>query len=197
MGHAAHVGAALRTGRDSMTDLLDQVRRVTIGTAGHIDHGKTTLVRCLVGETPTVDRTEEERRRGMTIDIGYAEFVMVDKTEVGIVDVPGHEKFIRNMVAGATGIDIVVLVVAADDGVMPQTREHLDIMTLLGIRRGIVAITKCDLVDEEMLELARDDVETFLNGTFLEGAPIFAVSGETGEGIDDVKQALDGGTDGH
>jgi selenocysteine-specific elongation factor len=167
-----------------------KVRSVTIGTAGHIDHGKTTLVRRLVGGAQTVDRLKDEQRRGMTIDIGYAEFVLMDETEVGIVDVPGHERFIRNMVAGASGIDIVVLVVAADDGVMPQTREHLDIMTLLGIRTGVVAITKCDLVDEEMLELARDDVQTFLQGTFLEGAPIHDVSGETGDGIEALSATL-------
>lgn len=152
-----------------------------IGTAGHIDHGKSTLVKALTNIDP--DRLKEERERGMTIDLGFARMTLDDDRVVGIVDVPGHEKFIRNMVAGATGIDLVVLVVAADDGVMPQTREHLAIMQLLGVSRGFVALTKVDAVDPEMVELATEDVGDFLAGTFLEGAPIFPVSAETGEGM--------------
>ena len=166
------------------------ILNVTVGTAGHIDHGKTTLVRRLVGAKGDVDRLEEEQRRGMTIEVGYAELTLEDGTEIGLVDVPGHEKFIRNMVAGASGMDVVVLVVAADDGVMPQTREHLEIMTLLGIRTGLVALTKVDLVDEELREIVEDDVTTFLRGTFLEGAPVHHVSGETGEGIDELRVDL-------
>src|SRR5438093_6856676 len=151
-----------------------------IGTAGHIDHGKSTLVKTLTGIDP--DRLKEEQERGMTIDLGFARFRLEDGRTVGIVDVPGHERFIKNMVAGATGIDLVVLVVAADDGVMPQTREHLAIMTLLGVRRGFVALTKIDAVEKGMVDLAAEDVRAVVRGTFLEGAPIVPVSSVTGEG---------------
>jgi len=161
---------------------------IVIGTAGHIDHGKSTLVRALTGIDP--DRLKEERERGMTIDLGFARFRLPDGRRVGVVDVPGHERFIRNMVAGATGIDLVVLVVAADDGVMPQTREHLAIMQILGVRRGLVALTKIDMVDEEMVELAREDVRATLRGTFLAEAPILALSSLSGEGLEEFKQAL-------
>jgi len=159
-----------------------------IGTAGHVDHGKTCLVHLLTGcETDTL---REEKERGLSIDLGFAPCQLPDKRIIGIVDVPGHEKFIRNMVAGATGIDIALLVVAADDGVMPQTIEHLDVLLLLGVRHGLVALTKVDLVDEEQVELAREDVRELLAGTALEDAPICPVSSVTGEGFDGFFRAL-------
>src|SRR3990172_1431968 len=158
------------------------ILRLTLGTAGHIDHGKTSLVRALVGTEGDTDRLKEERARGLTIDIGYAEGRLPDGVEVGIVDVPGHEKFVRNMVAGATGMDCVLLVVAADDGAMPQTREHLQIMSLLGMKTGAVAVTKIDLVDGDMRDLVVEDVRGLLDGTFLEGAPLYPVSSTTGGG---------------
>ncbi len=160
-----------------------------IGTAGHIDHGKSTLVEALTGIDP--DRLEEEKARGLTIDLGFARMELSDGRRVGIVDVPGHERFIRNMVAGASGIDLVVLVVAADDGVMPQTREHLAIMQILGVERGLVALTKVDLVDEELALLAQADVEETLLGTFLEGAPIVHVSAPTGLGLERLRSELE------
>lgn len=160
---------------------------ITLGTAGHIDHGKTALVKCLTGcET---DRLKEEKERGMSIDLGYAPCHLGD-LQVGIVDVPGHEHFVKTMVAGATGMDGVILVVAADDGIMPQTREHLDILTLLGIRHGLVALTKVDRVAPDHLELVRSDLEAFLRGTFLEAAPILPVSNVTGQGYDQFVEAL-------
>ena len=163
---------------------------VTLGTAGHIDHGKTSLVRALAGGDTDTDRLAEEKERGLTIDVGYAELVLEDGVEIGVVDVPGHERFVRNMVAGATGIDVVLLVVAADDGVMPQTREHLQIMSLLGLASGAVALTKVDMVDDEMLELVRSDVEDLVRGTFLEGAKIVPVSSVTGRGLDELRAEL-------
>src|SRR5436190_3009498 len=129
-----------------------QVRTAVVGTAGHIDHGKSSLVKALTGTDP--DRLKEEQERGLTIDLGYAELTLSDGTDVGLVDVPGHERFVRNMVAGATGVDVVMLVVASDDGVMPQTREHLEILQLLGIERGFVVLTKIDLADEATQEMA-------------------------------------------
>ncbi len=160
---------------------------ITLGTAGHIDHGKTALVKSLTGcET---DRLREEQERGMSIDLGYAPCTIGD-LEVGIVDVPGHEHFVKTMVAGAAGMDGVLLVVAADDGVMPQTREHLDILTLLGIRHGLVALTKVDRVSAEDAELAREELADFVRGTFLDGAPILPVSNITGQGYDEFYQAL-------
>ncbi len=160
---------------------------ITLGTAGHIDHGKTALVKCLTGcET---DRLKEEKERGMSIDLGFAPCQIADM-QVGIVDVPGHENFIKTMVAGATGMDGVILVVAADDGIMPQTREHLDILTLLGVRHGLVALTKIDRVAPEHLELVQADLAGFLRGTFLEGAPILPVSNVTGQGFDQFFEAL-------
>ena len=155
---------------------------ITLGTAGHIDHGKTALVKCLTGcET---DRLKEEKERGMSIELGFAPCKIADM-QVGIVDVPGHENFIKTMVAGASGMDGVILVVAADDGVMPQTREHLDILTLLGVRHGIVALTKIDRVAPEHRGGRRGpSVAAFLRGTFLEDAPILPVSNVTGEGFD-------------
>jgi selenocysteine-specific elongation factor len=165
-----------------------EIQPVVVGTAGHIDHGKSSLVRALTGIDP--DRLKEEQERGMTIDLGFARFQLPDGRTVGIVDVPGHERFIRNMVAGATGIDIVLLVVAADDGVMPQTREHLAIMTLLGVERGLVALTKVDAVDGGMVELAAEDIRATVRGTFLEGAPILPVSSVTRQGLPDLLAAL-------
>jgi selenocysteine-specific elongation factor len=163
---------------------------VTLGTAGHIDHGKTTLLRALTGADQDTDRLDEERDRGLTIDVGYAELQLPGDLEVGVVDVPGHEKFIRNMVAGATGIDVVMLVVAADDGVMPQTREHLQIMSLLGLHAGVVVLTKIDTVDGEMVELVASEVEDLVAGTFLEGAAVMPVSGITGDGIDALRDEI-------
>ena len=159
-----------------------------LGTAGHVDHGKTALVKMLTG--CNTDRLAEEQQRGLTIDLGYAPCRMYDERIVGVVDVPGHVDFIRNMVAGVQGIDVVIFVVAANDGVMPQTREHLDILTLLGVRHGVIALTKVDMVDEEMRELAADDVRQFVRGTFLDGAPICPISNITGEGFDGFFTAL-------
>jgi selenocysteine-specific elongation factor len=163
-------------------------KNFVIGTAGHIDHGKTVLVRALTGRD--TDRLAEEKLRGISIDLGFAPFELEDGTVAGIVDVPGHENFIRNMMAGATGVDLALLVVAADDSVMPQTREHLAILDLLGVSRGIVVITKSDLVDAEMLELVEDEVSELLEGTGLEGSPVVAVSGVTGGGIEELKKLL-------
>lgn len=165
-----------------------EIQPIVIGTAGHIDHGKSSLVHALSGIDP--DRLKEEKARGLTIDLGFAPLRLDDGRVVGMVDVPGHERFIKNMVAGASGIDLVVLVVAADDGVMPQTREHLAIMSLLGVQRGLVALTKIDIVDSEMVELAAEDVRETVADTFLEGAPIFPLSSKTGEGLDEFKRAL-------
>ena len=160
---------------------------ITLGTAGHIDHGKTALVKSLTGcET---DRLKEEKERGMSIDLGFAPCMIADM-QVGIVDVPGHENFIKTMVAGAAGMDGVILVVAADDGIMPQTREHLEILALLGVRHGVVALTKIDRVDAEYRRMVQDDLAVFLQGTFLEGAPILPVSNVTGEGFDRFLEGL-------
>jgi len=164
------------------------IQPIVVGTAGHIDHGKSTLVKALTGIDP--DRLKEEVERGMTIDLGFARFQLPDGRTVGVVDVPGHERFVKNMVAGATGIDVVILVVAADDGVMPQTREHLAIMTLLGLTRGLVALTKIDAVEPALVEMAADDVRSAVRGTFLENAPILPLSSLTGEGLDAFKTAL-------
>ncbi|WP_368183150.1 selenocysteine-specific translation elongation factor [Anaerotruncus rubiinfantis] len=164
------------------------MKHVMIGTAGHIDHGKTALVKALTG-TDT-DRLAEEKRRGITIDLGFAQMVLPGGTLAGIVDVPGHEKFIRNMLAGAGAIDLALMVVAADEGVMPQTREHLDILTLLGVQHGVVALTKCDLVDEETLELAKEDLREAFAGSFLQKAPVVEVSAVTGMGISALREAL-------
>lgn len=160
-----------------------------LGTAGHIDHGKTAIVRALSGVD--CDRLSEEKKRGMTIELGFAPLDLPSGKTISIVDVPGHEKFIRQMVAGAAGIDAVMLVIAADDGVMPQTREHLEILTLLGIQNGIAVINKIDLVDEEMLELAKDEVYSLTAGTFLEGKPLVAVSAHTAEGIPGLLSEID------
>ena len=159
-----------------------------IGTSGHIDHGKTALVKRLTGVD--CDRLGEEKKRGMTIELGFAPLTLPSGRTVSIIDVPGHEKFIRQMVAGAAGIDAVMLVIAADDGVMPQTREHLAIISLLGIKNGLTVINKTDLVDGETLELAIDDAKSALAGTFLEEKPIIPVSALTGAGIEELKGAL-------
>jgi selenocysteine-specific elongation factor len=164
-------------------------KQIILGTAGHIDHGKTALIKALTG-TDT-DRLKEEKLRGITIVLGFASLDLPDGQHIGIVDVPGHEKFVKNMVAGATGIDIVALIIAADDGIMPQTREHLEICDLLDISHGLVAVTKVDLVDKEWLELVIDDIQQFLKGTFLEDAPIIPVSSITGQGIPDILAALE------
>lgn len=162
---------------------------LVLGTAGHIDHGKSTLVKALTGVDP--DRLAEEKERGITIELGFAQLTLPSGRTMGVVDVPGHERFVRQMVAGATGIDVVVLVVAADDGVMPQTREHLAIIDLLGIPRGIVAITKADLADVDWLELVAADVRELLAGTSIDGAPIVPVSARSGAGIPDLLAAID------
>ncbi len=161
---------------------------IVIGTAGHIDHGKTSLVKALTGVD--CDRLEEEKKRGITIELGFAALHIDKETIIGVVDVPGHEKFVKNMVAGASGIDAVMLVIAADESVMPQTKEHLEICNLLGIKHGLVALTKVDMVDDDMLELAKEEVEEFLQGSCLESAPIFPVSATKGIGLDDLKNHI-------
>ncbi|NWG12909.1 MAG: selenocysteine-specific translation elongation factor, partial [Acidobacteria bacterium] len=163
------------------------MRHIIIGTAGHIDHGKSALVRALTGTDP--DRLKEEKLRGITIDLGFAHLDL-GTVSAGIVDVPGHERFVRNMLAGVGGIDIVLLVVAADESIMPQTREHFDICRLLGIRNGIAVITKVDLVETELIELVCEDIRETVRGTFMEGAPILSVSSSTGEGIEELKCAI-------
>ena len=160
-----------------------------MGTAGHIDHGKTALVRRLTGID--TDKLEEEKRRGMTIELGFAPLTLPSGNIISIIDVPGHEKFVKTMVAGVTGIDFVMLVVAADEGVMPQTLEHIDILSLLNVKDGVVALTKNDLVDDEWLEMVRGDIVKALKGTTLEGIPIISVSSLTGSGIDELVGSLE------
>lgn len=160
------------------------MKNIIIGTAGHIDHGKTTLIKALTGRN--TDRWEEEQRRGITIDLGFTYFDLPSGDRAGIIDVPGHERFINNMVAGVVGMDLVLLVIAADEGIMPQTREHMDILNLLGIEKSIIVLNKCDLVDEEWLELVEEEVKEELHGTFLEHAPVVKVSAATGEGLDSL-----------
>ncbi len=162
---------------------------LVVGTAGHIDHGKTQLVKAMTGID--CDRLNEEKKRGITIELGFAPLVLPSERVISLIDVPGHDRFIRQMVSGASGIDAALLVVAADEGVMPQTREHLDILSLLGVRYGLVAITKKDLVDDEMLEIVREDIMTLTAGTFLEDSPVIAVSAVTGEGVGELKAELD------
>ena len=164
------------------------MKNIIVGTAGHIDHGKTTLIKALTGRN--TDRWEEEQRRGITIDLGFTYFDLKNGDRVGIIDVPGHEKFINNMVAGVVGMDLVLLVVAADEGIMPQTREHMDILGLLGIKKSILVINKCDLVDEEWLELVEEEIQEDLEGTFLEGAPVVKVSAATGQGLDELTDTI-------
>lgn len=165
------------------------MKQIILGTAGHIDHGKTSLIKAVTGIN--TDRLKEEQIRGITIELGFAALDLPSGRHLGIVDVPGHEKFVKNMVAGATGIDMVVMVIAADEGVMPQTREHLEICGLLGIEYGMVALTKIDMVDEEWLELVTEDINEFVEGTFLEGQKIVPVSSSSGEGLDRFIEALD------
>ena len=162
------------------------MRRLILGTAGHIDHGKTALVQALTGVD--TDRLAEEKRRGITIDLGFAELPVSEDLAFGVVDVPGHESFIRNMLAGATGMDLVLLVVAADEATMPQTREHLAIVRLLGVERVVVALSRIDLVEEEWLELALDDVRELLAGTPHADAPIVPTSAVTGAGWTSCRQ---------
>ena len=168
------------------------MKSVIVGTAGHIDHGKTALVKALTGID--ADRLEEEKRRGITIDIGFAHLDLPapggETLRLGFVDVPGHERFVRNMLAGVGGIDLVLLVIAADDSIKPQTKEHVDICRMLEVRRGIAVLTKSDLVDRETLDVVRLEVEEFLRGAFLEKSPIVAVSSLTGAGLAELKQAL-------
>lgn len=165
------------------------MKHIIIGTAGHIDHGKTTLIKALTGRN--TDRWEEEQRRGITIDLGFTYFDLPCGDRVGIIDVPGHERFINNMVAGVVGMDLVMLVVAADEGIMPQTREHMDILGLLGIEKSILVINKCDLVDEEWLELVEEEIKEELEGTFLEQAPVVKVSAATGQGIPELISTIE------
>ncbi len=164
------------------------LNNIILGTAGHIDHGKTEAIKMLTGID--TDRLKEEKERGITIDIGFAYLDLPDDRRLGIIDVPGHEKFVKNMLAGAVGIDLVLLVVAADESIMPQTREHLDICRLLKVRHGLIALTKCDMVDEEIKMLVEEEVSDFVKGTFLESAPIVRISSKTKEGIDELKRAL-------
>src|SRR5512138_296453 len=163
------------------------MRSIIIGTAGHIDHGKSALVRALTGTDP--DRLPEEKKRGITIDLGFADLEL-DDVRLGFVDVPGHERFVKNMLAGVHGIDVLALVIAADEGVMPQTREHFDICRLLGVQQGVVVITKTDLIDEEMLALVEDEARELVLGSFLEAAPIIRVSSKTGFGLNQLISTL-------
>jgi selenocysteine-specific elongation factor len=164
------------------------MKHLILGTAGHIDHGKTSLVRALTGID--TDRLKEEKERGITIELGFAHLELPGDVQFGIVDVPGHERFVRAMVAGVGGMDLVMLVIAADEGVMPQTREHLEICQLLGVRKGLVALTKCDMVDDDWLHLVTEEVRDYLAGSFLEEAPIVPLSSKTGVGLEDLKTTL-------
>jgi selenocysteine-specific elongation factor len=164
------------------------MKHFIIGTAGHVDHGKTALIKAITGID--TDRLKEEKERGISIELGFASLTLPNGRTFGIVDVPGHERFIRNMVSGASGIDMVIMVIAADEGVMPQTREHLHICSLLGIKKGLVALTKVDMVAEEWLDLVKDDVHEFLKETFLEASPVIPVSSITGAGIEELLDAL-------
>lgn len=165
-----------------------EMKHIIIGTAGHVDHGKTCLTRALTG-TDT-DRLKEEKKRGITIEIGFAKLTLPNGQTASIIDVPGHERLIRNMLVGAGGIDVVLLVIAADEGVMPQTQEHLEILSLLGVTRGIIVLTKVDMVDADWLEMVTEDIREHMAGTFLEGAPILPVSAVTGCGIEELKQSI-------
>ncbi|MBU1342333.1 MAG: selenocysteine-specific translation elongation factor [Proteobacteria bacterium] len=164
-------------------------KNIILGTAGHIDHGKTSLVKALTGID--TDRLKEEKERGITIELGFASLDLPNGQHIGIVDMPGHEKFVKNMVAGSSGIDVVTMVIAADEGVMPQTREHMEICSLMGIKHGLIALTKTDMVDEDLLELALDDITDFIQGTFLEGKPIIPVSSVTRDGLDEFIKTLE------
>src|SRR5438477_5094438 len=167
--------------------MTNHLKSVIVGTAGHIDHGKSALVQALTGTDP--DRLQEEKRRGITIDLGFAS-ARVGALTLAFVDVRGHERFVKNMLAGAGGIDMVLLVVAADESVMPQTREHFDICRLLRVPAGVVAVTKADLVDADRLDAVRRDVGALVAGSFLGGAPILPVSVRTARGLDELRSAL-------
>ena len=164
------------------------MKHVIIGTAGHVDHGKTCLIKALTGID--TDRLKEEKKRGITIELGFAYLDLDGGQRVGIVDVPGHEKFVRNMLAGAGGMDLCMLVVAADEGIMPQTIEHLDILSILGIQKGVIVITKTDLVEPEFAELVAEDVRELVQGTFLEDAPVVPVSVYEEKGLEELKKTL-------
>ncbi|MFN8547271.1 MAG: selenocysteine-specific translation elongation factor [Candidatus Eisenbacteria bacterium] len=170
-------------------------RSAIIGTAGHIDHGKTLLIKLLTGVD--TDRLKEEKKRGISIELGFASLELPSGRKCGVVDVPGHERFIRQMLAGAGGIDLILFVIAADEGIMPQTREHMDILELLGVERGVVALTKVDLVDADWLELVKAEVRGFIDRTLLRGAPIVPISSITGAGRDDLRRILDEQLDAH
>ena len=166
-----------------------EMKNIIIGTAGHIDHGKTALVRALTGID--TDRLKEEKLRGISIDLGFAHLELKEKMRLAFIDVPGHERFIKNMLAGVGGIDLVLFVIAADESIKPQTREHFDICRMLGIRNGIVVLTKSDLVDADIMELVRLEVDDFVRGSFLEGAPVVAVSSTTGAGLDELRTEIE------
>ena len=165
----------------------------TIGIAGHIDHGKTSLTKKLTNVD--TDRLKEEKERGVSIELGFAPLQLPSGKQVGVIDVPGHERFIRQMIAGAAGIDLVILVIAADEGVMPQTREHFDIIRFLGIEKGIIALTKKDFVDEDWLDMVSEELSEWVEGSFLEGAPIVPVSSLTGDGIDHLLDQIESALD--
>ena len=167
---------------------MDNKKNIIVGTAGHIDHGKTTLIRALTGRN--TDRLKEEQNRGISIELGFTHFDLNDNLRVGIIDVPGHEKFIKNMLSGVCGMDMIILVVAADEGIMAQTKEHLDILNLIGIKNGIIALTKCDLVDKEWTELVKLDIADEVKGTFLEAAKIIEISSTEKKGIDNLKDEI-------
>ena len=164
------------------------MREIIVGTAGHIDHGKTALVKALTGTD--ADRLAEEKRRGITIDLGFAHLQLTKDIRIGFIDVPGHERFVRNMLAGAAGIDLVLFVISAMESIRPQTREHFEICRMLGVEAGVIALTKADLADPELLELTRLEVDEFVAGSFLANAPMIAVSSITGEGIPELRQAI-------
>ena len=161
-------------------------KNIIIGTAGHVDHGKTTLIKALTGAD--TDRLKQEKERGISIELGFTSFKLSNQEQVGIIDVPGHEKFIKNMLAGAAGVDLALLVVAADEGMMPQSKEHLAILDLLGVKHGVVALTKIDKVDEDWQELVKEDTREKLAGSFLEKAEIIPVSAVENKGIDALKE---------
>ncbi|HQH16435.1 MAG TPA: selenocysteine-specific translation elongation factor, partial [Smithella sp.] len=165
------------------------MKHFVLGTAGHVDHGKTALIKALTGVD--TDRLKEEKQRGITIELGFASLMLPSGQTLGIVDVPGHEKFIKHMVSGAAGIDFVLMIIAADEGIMPQTKEHLQICSMLGISRGIVALTKTDLVEQDWLDLVRSEIFDFLQGTFLEDAPVVPVSALKQEGLTELIKAID------
>lgn len=167
---------------------MDNKKNIIVGTAGHIDHGKTTLIRALTGRN--TDRLKEEQNRGISIELGFTHFDLNDELRVGIIDVPGHEKFIKNMLSGVCGMDMIILVVAADEGIMAQTKEHLDILNLIGIKNGIIALTKCDLVDKDWIELVKLDIADEVSGTFLENAKIVEISSTEKTGIEQLKNEI-------